>query len=152
MNTDDTVVRMDDDGIREFLSSRHVGVLGLPAEGAPSLRPMSFWFDGESRLYFLYVAGPDSRKAELTARADLARFLVYRAETPFVWESVLLAGPIDELSDDDREAVVAAMDLGRRPDAIERASRSETTTLYEMRIDEWSGIKQVSLPPAFRDD
>lgn len=148
----DDVVRMDDDEIRGFLSSQSVGVLGLPADGAPSMRPMSYWFDGESRLYFLYVVWPDSRKVELSDRADAARFLVYRAETPFLWESVLLAGTIEAVSADERDAVTEAMDLRGRPDAFERLGRSGDTELYRFRIEERTGLKQVSLPPGFGTD
>ncbi|MFB6102273.1 MAG: pyridoxamine 5'-phosphate oxidase family protein [Haloplanus sp.] len=143
--------RMDDDEIRGFLSSQHVGVLGLDAGDAPSLRPMSFWFDGEAALYFLYVLGDDSRKEALTRRTDTARFLVYRAETPFNWRSVLLTGTIREVPADELEAVSEAMDLGRRPDAIATAAESERTGLYRLRIDEQTGIEHLGLPPEFEE-
>ncbi|EMA56061.1 pyridoxamine 5'-phosphate oxidase family protein, partial [Halococcus thailandensis] len=76
------MVKMDDGEIHGFLSSQNVGVLGLPTEGAPALRPMSFWFDGDSQLYFPYLVGSTSRKVKLSDRTTAARFLVYRAETP----------------------------------------------------------------------
>ena len=79
------MVQMDEESIRGFLSSQSVGVLGLPTDGAPALRPMSFWFDDDSRLYFFYLTGSSSRKVELTDQATVARFLVYRAETTFNW-------------------------------------------------------------------
>lgn len=81
--TEYDVVQMTDQEIQGFLSSHSVGVLGLPTTAAPSMRPMSFWFDGESRLYLLYILGEKSRKEELTDRTDVARFLVFSAETMF---------------------------------------------------------------------
>ncbi|MFB6160520.1 MAG: pyridoxamine 5'-phosphate oxidase family protein [Haloferacaceae archaeon] len=143
------LVRMTDDEIRRFLAGRSVGVLGLPAEGAPSMRPMSFAFDGESRLYLLYVLGAESRKAALTARAGTARFLVYSAETAFNWTSVLLAGTLDEVPDREREAALDEVELAWRPDLFERAGDGLTTKLYEFRIDDCTGIEHMGLPPSF---
>ncbi|WP_254543699.1 pyridoxamine 5'-phosphate oxidase family protein [Halomarina pelagica] len=141
------MVRMDDEAIRGFLSSQSVGVLGLPAEGAPAMRPMSFWFDGDARLYFVYVLGSDNRKGELSDRAEAARFLVYRAETPFNWRSVLLTGTIDEVPASDRDAVRSALEMKWRPDVFERAGASEATTLYRFQIEERVGIEHLGLPP-----
>lgn len=146
------VVPMDDDEIRGFLSSQTVGVLGLPTDGAPIMRPLSFWFDGDDRLYFLYVVGESSRKEVSSIEADVARFLVYRAETRFNWRSVLLTGRIDEVPDADREAVADVMDLSGRPDVLERASESEDTKLYQFVVDEQSGIKHLGLPPGFETE
>ena len=143
------VVRMDEDQIRGFLSSQSVGVLGLPTDGAPSMRPLSYWFDEESRLYFIYVLGSESRKAALSTQTDVARFLVYRADTMFNWQSVLLTGTISEVPESERQAVEDVMDLRRRPDALEQASAVEETKLYRFEIDEQVGIEHIGLPPGF---
>lgn len=144
--------RMDRGEIEAFLASRSVGVLGLPTEGAPALRPLSFWYDGGSRLYFVYVLATDSRKVLLTDRADRARFLVYRVDSPFNWTSVLLAGTIDAVPEDERDAIEAEMDLRWRPDALERASAERTTRLYRFEIDERAGLRHSGLPPGFEAD
>lgn len=146
---DEGIVTMNDEEIQGFLSSQNVGVLGLPTEEAPAMRPMSFWFDGDSAVYFLYVLGPESRKEELSDRAGAARFLVYRAETPFNWRSVLLTGAIDRVSEDEREGIENDMELKRRPDAFERASASSDTELYRFSIGERTGIEHLGLPPGF---
>lgn len=143
------IVQMDEGKIRGFLSSQSVGVLGLPTDGAPSMRPLSYWFDGESALYFLYVLGSESRKAALTAGTDTARFLVYRADTAFNWESVLLTGTVSEVPESERPAIEDAMDLQRRPDAFERASEEVMTRLYRFRIDEQVGVEHLGLPPGY---
>ncbi|WP_254526100.1 pyridoxamine 5'-phosphate oxidase family protein [Natrinema caseinilyticum] len=148
---DDGMVRMDEDQIRGFLSSQSVGVLGLPAETAPVMRPLSFWYDGESRLAFLYVRGAGSRKAELSDRSVVARFLVYRADTPFNWTSVLLTGPIETVPEAERDALEDAMEMRWRPDVFERASTSENVTLYQFRIEEQTGIRQMGLPPGLEN-
>lgn len=140
---------MDEEEKRQFLSSQSEGVLGIPAEEAPALRPLSFWFDGDDRLYFLYVVGSSSRKAELSDEASTARFLVYRAETQFNWRSLLLTGDIERVSDEERESVRMPAEVRSRPDSLERASGSENACLYQFRIYEWTGFKHVGLPPKF---
>lgn len=126
-----------------------VGVLELPVEKAPAMRPLSFWFDGDSTIYFLYVLDPESRKEGLSDRAEAARFLVYRAETPFNWRSVLLSGSIGLVPDDEREGVENDMELHRRPDVFERASESSDTELYRSSIDERTDIKHLGFPSGF---
>ena len=145
------VVRMTDEEIDGYLASQHVGVLGLPTGDAPSLRPMSFGYDGASRLYFLYVVGGESRKTELSDRTETARFLVYSAETAFNWRSVLLTGRLDEVPDAERDVAQEALADAWRPDVLERAMAAESTALYRFEIDERSGVKHLGLPPGFEE-
>lgn len=138
---------MTDANIRSFLSSRNVGVLGLPTDELPMLRPLSFWFDGESALYFVYVLGGTSEKHELSQQVDTARFLVYSAETPFNWRSVLLTGSISELPESELAEVIDEMEIRWRPEIFKQVSISEPTALYQFEISEQVGIKHLGLPP-----
>jgi len=144
--------RMDEEAIRGFLSSQGVGVLGLPTADAPSLRPMSFGYDGEDTLYLLYVVGAESRKAVLSDRAEVARFLVYSMETAFNWRSVLLTGGIERAADDELGALPDHVELPWQPDLFQRAVSAERTALYRFDITERTGIKHLGLPPAFDTD
>lgn len=146
------IVPMSDDEIQGFLSSKSVGVLGLPTEGAPALRPMSFGYDGERTLYFVYLLGSESRKQTLSDRADAARFLVYSAETSFNWRSVLLTGALTAVPETDHETARSTLETAWRPDVLERASETAETALYELRIDEQVGYKHLGLPPAFESE
>lgn len=143
------IERMDEDAIRQFLSSHSEGVLGLPAEGAPGLRPMTYSYDGEDRLYFLYVVAGESRKTELSTQAESARFLVYATETAFMWRSVLCTGTLREVPADDSDAVRTILRDASRPDVFEKVMAAERTAVYEFRIDEWTGLESTGLPPAF---
>jgi len=142
--------RMDDGEIDQLLSNRTTGVLALPAEGAPSMRPLSFHFDGDSALYFLYVVGEESRKAELSDRADAAQFLVYSMETPFNWRSVLLTGSISRVPEDGADTAAEVM-TAERPDLFERALAAEATDLYRFDVEGRTGIKHLGLPPELED-
>lgn len=143
------MVEMTDDEVRGFLTSQRAGVLGLPTGGAPSLRPMSYAYDGDRALYMLYVLGSGARKADLSDVADVARFLVYSAESPFNWQSVLLTGDVTAVPEDERASVAETVELTWRPEVFERASTAATTRLYRFHVDEWSGIKHTGLPPGF---
>jgi len=145
------MLRMDDDDIEQTLSNQSVGVLAVPTDGAPSMRPLSYWFDGEDALYFVYVLGGDSEKRALTDAAEAAQFLVYSVETTFNWRSVLVTGSIEEVSDAEREALEEQMEITWRPDLFERAAESETTAIYRFDVEEWDGIKQLELLPELRE-
>ncbi|MBX0286893.1 pyridoxamine 5'-phosphate oxidase family protein [Haloarcula salinisoli] len=159
--------RMDGDDIERTLSSESVGVLGVPTDGAPMLRPLSYWFDGEDALYFVYVLGGESEKQALSDQAGAARFLVYNVEAQFNWRSVLLTGTIGAVSAPEREALEERMDVAWQPELFERAAEARrdaprteaeseanrggaTTAIYRFDIDDRAGIKQLELPPELR--
>ena len=143
--------QMDGDDIEQTLSNQSVGVLGVPTDAAPMLRPLSYWYDGDDALYFIYVLGSESEKATVTDRADVAQFLVYSVETTFNWRSVLLTGSVEAVSDAERAALEERMDIAWRPDLFERAAESRTTAIYRFEIEERAGIKQLELPPELRE-
>lgn len=138
---------MTDDTIRSFLSAQSVGVLGISTNGEPLLRPLSFWFDGDSALYFVYVLGSVSRKQAASNAAETARFLVYSAETPFQWRSVLLSGSLSEVPEPELSTILDEMEIRWRPELFKRASVDEPTALYRFEIADWTGIKHLGLPP-----
>ena len=142
------LVRMDDAEIRGFLSTQGTGVLGLQGEAVPYLIPMSYGFDGES-LYFSYVLGAESRKAALTGEGTSARFLVYRVDTAFNWESVLVSGVVETVPEDEHESVLETVRVAWRPELFERAEGTETVELYRFRVEDWTGVKHTGLPPGF---
>jgi hypothetical protein len=141
------VERMADRAIDEFLSSQGVGVLALPGEDLPYLIPLSFGYDGESALYFTYVLGESSGKREATERSDRARFLVYAAESAFVWRSVLLTGTIEPVPEAEWESHAAAMENAWRPDLFESADAD--VELYRFAVTDRTGIRHAGLPPGF---
>ncbi|WP_440988904.1 pyridoxamine 5'-phosphate oxidase family protein [Haloarchaeobius baliensis] len=143
------VEHMDDDAISAFLTTQGTGVLGLPSDGAPALLPLSFGYDGDDTLYFTFVVGSGSEKAELSERAETASFLVYRADTPFTWQSVRLTGRIEPVPEAELDTASDALENAWRPDLFERAMAEVEVALYRFVVADWSGIKQTGLPPGF---
>ena len=139
---------MDDSEISGFLSSQKVGVLGLPENERPYLLPLSFGYDGDDRLYFTYLLGAGSHKAAATEATEAASFLVYKVDTMYNWESVLLSGSIAEVPESEWDELEAVLSDVWRPSLLEAATNTGEIAVYEFRIDEQAGIKHQGLPPA----
>ena len=140
---------MDDDQIRNFLLNQGMGVLGLPDEDVPYLIPMSFGYDGESRLYFSFFVDDESRKRDLSARTETARFLVYSADSPFFWESVVLTGTLVELPEEAWADHQAALENAWHLALFERADTAGGVRIYEFSIRDRRGLKYTGLPDGF---
>lgn len=142
--------QMEDGQIRDFLTNQGVGVLGLPAEGAPYILPLAFGFDGESRLYLSFFVGGSSRKVELAGQADRASFLVYSADSIFSWESVLLEGALGKLPRDEWDEHDDALDNAWHLDLFTKAEMAGELQLYAFNIHEQVGLKSRELPPGLK--
>lgn len=141
--------RMDEEEIETYLELHNLGVLALSTDDAPYLLPMSYGYDGDSRLYFTYILGKESRKAELSNAVGRASFLVYRAETMFHWRSVVLVGSLRELSESERTDLSDSELPAWRPELLEAASESIETGIFEFLVEERSGLKHTITPPGF---
>lgn len=146
------VERMAEQTIVDFLTSKGVGILALPTDDAPYVLPISFGYDGERRLYFTYATGNTSRKADLSSGDGRASFLVYAAESPFMWRSVVCKGTVREIPRSEWDEHEEAMnDNAWHPDLLERAFEAERVLVYRFDIGEWSGLRHSGLPPALDD-
>lgn len=133
---------MTDEQMRELLTERGVGVLVLPDEDVPYAVPMSFGYDRESALYFVFLLfGSESKKETLSDSAARARFLVYRAESMHEWQSVSLTGRVDAVADGEWDTLQNAMANAWYPDLFSAASPMRGVQGYRFSIDEWTGIQ-----------
>ncbi|MEF8851465.1 MAG: pyridoxamine 5'-phosphate oxidase family protein [Haloarculaceae archaeon] len=132
---------MSDDQIREFLREQGVGILALPDEPFPYVVPMSFGYDGDSTLYFVFLLfGTASHKETLAESAEGGRFLVYRARSMHDWQSVTLTGQISAAAEDEWGDVRSAMQNAWHPDLFSSASPMRGVRPYQFRVEEWTGI------------
>ena len=138
---------MRDEEITAFLDAQSMGVLGLSADTRPYLLPLSYGNDGDVTLYFTYLVGEESRKAELTDATPEGRFLVYQADSPFRWESVLLDGTLRKVPPSEWSDIGDILEGVWRPKLFETASTSRHVRIYAFDVVESSGIKQTGLPP-----
>lgn len=137
------IVSMDDDEIGQFLTEQGVGVLGIHEEESPYLLPISFGYDGNDALYFVFLLfGTESRKEQLVEKTQRGSFLVYDAKSMHEWRSVTLSGdvvPIDE--DDEWETLQETMENAWHPDLFSSAEPMRGVRGYRFEIDDWSGIQ-----------
>lgn len=136
-------VSMTDDKIREFLRTEGVGTLALPQEDLPYTIPLSFGYDGQRSLYFVFLLfGAESRKETLAERAGRGRFLVYRAESIRDWQSVSLTGSLEPV-EDEWDALRESMANAWHPDLFSTAQPMRGVRGYRFRIEDWTGIMQA---------
>lgn len=140
---------MTDEEITNFLATQGYGVLALPDEPVPYMIPLSFGYDGADHLYFSFVGGDESHKQTLVADTDTARFLVFRADSAYTWESVTLIGEITELPETAWSDHEAALDNAWHLDLFDQAMDAVSISLYEFTIQSQRGLKQSGLPPGF---
>lgn len=140
--TESGIVPMDDDQISDFLLQQGVGILGIPDEEFPYLVPLSFGYDGDSAVYFVYLLfGPESRKEKLTEQAGRGRLLVYSAQSIHEWQSVSVTGRITTIPDAEWSTLQETMENAWHPDLFSSASPMRGVRGYRFDIEDWSGIQ-----------
>ncbi|MFB6096112.1 MAG: pyridoxamine 5'-phosphate oxidase family protein [Haloferacaceae archaeon] len=143
--SESTPEAMTDEQIRTLLTEEGVGVLGLSTEDAPYMVPMSFGYDGDATLFFVFLLfGTESRKEILADRADRASFLVFDAESAHEWRSVSLTGSIRAVEDGEWPDVREAMENAWHPDLFSGASPMRGVEGYRFEIEEWTSIAHTS--------
>jgi nitroimidazol reductase NimA-like FMN-containing flavoprotein (pyridoxamine 5'-phosphate oxidase superfamily) len=134
---------LDDMEIRQFLTERGLGVLGLAADGESYTIPIAFAYDKEAgRCIFRFLATEDSEKMEYVSQTEVASLTAYDWTSPDNWRSVVLRGPLSKLADDEMaQAATLFSDLGAEAalDVFNEPVSAYETGWYEMQIDEITG-------------
>lgn len=129
---------------RACLERAAVGVLGLADGGEAYTLPISFGFDPElSNLYFMFAFDDESRKRAFLDTTETASFCVVDADLPDAWESVIVAGPLEELPENETAAAYAALGETATFPALYTFEEyvdgeSMEQSLYRLRIEEIS--------------
>lgn len=138
---------MEDDRIRSFLTEQGVGILGLQDDGLPYLVPLSFGFDGESTLYFVFLLfGTESRKETLSEDEQRGRFLVHRADSMHSWQSVSCTGSLSPVPEAEWDELLDTMENAWHSDLFSSARPMRGVQGYRFEIDDWSGIEYGAIP------
>lgn len=140
--TESGMTSMDDDEIRAFLTRRGVGTLALVGDGVPYQVPLSFGFDGDSAIYFVYLLfGTASRKETLTKETSRGHFLVFDATSMHEWQSVSATGSLTEIDDEEWDALIDTMENAWHPDLFASAEPMRGVSGYRFDVDDWSGVQ-----------
>jgi len=133
--------RMTDDQIDQLLREEGVGVLSLADEGVPYGIPMSFGYDGDDRLYFLFAGHSEAgRKVSYAERSELASFLAYDVTSAGEWRSAVVSGPFERIVIDEWDRAREAMaDNAFRPQLLESVNAAENPRVWALAVEEKSG-------------
>ena len=98
---------MTDEEVDERVREAEFGVLSLAREGEAYAIPVAF-HSGDGRVLLRLGADEDSEKMEFLETTDRATLLLYEAPREDESWSVLLRGPIERLSREERAAITDA--------------------------------------------
>lgn len=135
--------RMTDAEIDALLAEVGFGVLSMSLDGVPYGVPLSFGYDGDDRLYFVFLGHSDEgRKTEYAERADLASFLAYDVAGADDWRSVIVEGSLDRITIDDWEAAREALgENGWRPRLLTDIDPDQDPRVWALEVESRSGRK-----------
>lgn len=117
---------LDDSEIDDVLTESGVGVLSMAAEGVPYGVPLSFGYDGDDTLYFVFLgATAELRKETYAEQADRASFTTFDVNPDGSWRSVIVAGPLDRIEIKDWDTA--------RESLADNAYQSNLLSEYELQ-------------------
>ncbi|MFC7018830.1 MULTISPECIES: pyridoxamine 5'-phosphate oxidase family protein [Haloarcula] len=132
---------VDDAEIEEVLLDVGFGVLSLSADGVPYGVPLSFGYDGEDRLYFVFLdSSTELRKEQYAEQASIASFTTFDVDPDGSWRSVIVAGSLDRITIDEWDTAREAMaDNAYQSDLLSEYELQENTNVWALTIEERSG-------------
>ncbi|AUG49298.1 hypothetical protein BVU17_17160 [Haloarcula taiwanensis] len=130
-----------DSVIDEVLAESGVGVLSMAAEGVPYGVPLSFGYDGEDTLYFVFLgATTELRKETYAEQTDVASFTTFDIGPAGAWRSVIVAGPLNRIEIDEwdtaRESLAAN---AYQSNLLSEYELQENPNVWALEIRERSG-------------
>lgn len=134
-------IQMDEREIDEFLQDQGFGVLSL-SDGTEAYGvPVSFGYDGESRLFFVFLrVGEESKKAAFAEKTERASFTTYDVVSKHEWKSVVASGKLEQVAADEWDDVVEAIgDNAWYPSLFSEAEPMQDIQGWEFRIEEITG-------------
>jgi nitroimidazol reductase NimA-like FMN-containing flavoprotein (pyridoxamine 5'-phosphate oxidase superfamily) len=134
---------MDDATARAFLREQGFGVLSLAVEDTAYGVPISYGSDGDAeRLYFVFLRpGERSRKERFAEATERASFLVFDVPSREEWRTVIAAGTLRVVDDDEWPAVRAALDDNAWfPTLFSETEPMRDIVGWALDVDEVSGM------------
>ncbi|MFC6823792.1 pyridoxamine 5'-phosphate oxidase family protein [Halopelagius fulvigenes] len=134
-------IEMDREDVDTFLREQGVGVLSLTDGQEAYGVPVSFGYDGEDSLYFVFLRiGEQSKKEQFAEQTGRASLTVYDVTSKHVWTSVIAAGSIRQIPDEDWDELEDAIeDNAWYPSLFSEAIPMQDIVGWELQIDELTG-------------
>ncbi len=134
-------LEMDDVEIDDVLTGMGIGVLSMSVEGVPYGVPLSFGYDGEDTLYFLFLeASSNLRKETYAEQAAVASFTTFDVTPDGSWRSVIVSGSLDRISVDEWDGAREAMAANAyQSNLLSKYEIQENPNVWGLRIQQRSG-------------
>ena len=132
---------MEETVIDEVLTERGVGVLSMADEGVPYGVPLSFGYNREDTLYFVFLgATTELRKETYAERTDVASFTTFDIGPDGAWRSVIVAGSLNRIEIDEWDAARAALaDNAYQSSLLSEYELQENPNVWALEVQERSG-------------
>jgi nitroimidazol reductase NimA-like FMN-containing flavoprotein (pyridoxamine 5'-phosphate oxidase superfamily) len=134
-------LELDDSGIDDVLTTAGAGVLSMSADGEPYGVPLSFGYDGDDALYFVFLgASADLRKETYAELSDVVSFTTFEMQRDGAWRSVIVSGPLERITVDDwDEAREAMADNAYQSNLLSEYELQENPNVWRLEIEERGG-------------
>ena len=134
-------IEMNGAGIDEVLTETGIGVLSMSEGGEPYGVPLSFGYDGNDRLYFVFLgASTELRKEAYAEQASVASFTTFDVDPDGSWRSVIVAGPLDRITIDEWDVAREALaDNAYRSNLFSDHEIQENPNVWALEIRDRSG-------------
>jgi hypothetical protein len=132
---------MDGTEIDRLLTEQGIGVLSLTDGTSPYGIPLSFGYDGDDRLYFLFAGhSEEGRKVRYAEQSDEASFLVLDVASDNEWRSVIVRGSLTRIAPTEWDAAREAMaDNAYRPDLLTTTDVGQDPRVWVLDVEGASG-------------
>jgi len=147
----DVGYEMTDDEAQSLLRAKGHGVLSLGANNRGYGIPLSYGYDAdENRIVLEFVNGSESKKQQFAETTDEVTLTVYNHENSERWESVIVTGSLQQLTQNDVSDRFAALFFSQAGDAAGDLRWLDWDELerawYEIQISTITGRHSGSLP------
>jgi nitroimidazol reductase NimA-like FMN-containing flavoprotein (pyridoxamine 5'-phosphate oxidase superfamily) len=133
--------RMNESAIDRLLVEAGVGTLSMADGDVPYGIPLSFGYDGDDRLYFVFVGhSTEGRKESYAEASEVVSFLVYDVEAATEWRSAIVAGTLERITPEEWDRAREAMaDNAFRPQLLTDVDRRATPNVWVLDAEEKTG-------------
>lgn len=133
--------RMDESEIDRLLAEQGFGVLSMASDERAYGIPLSFGYDGDDRLYFVFVGYSEEwKKMTFADESAAVSFLVLDVESGHEWRSVIVSGSFERITYDEWEVAREAIaDNAFRPDLLTDVNIQENPQVWVLEADEKTG-------------
>ena len=132
---------MGEPEIERLLTETGIGVLSLARDGVPYGIPLSFGYDGENRLFFLFAGhSEEGRKMAFAESSDAGSLLVFEVQSEGAWRSAIAEGPFERITPDEwHTAREALANNAYRPDLLTDVDVTHDPRVWALEIERLTG-------------